>query len=154
VEELLVFHLRRQSLLVVCSTSIIPVVGSPASNPFAAHGLLAIYPLLIAGTFTPLFWSFTTTRPLDGFARSFGSIAILCMILTAILFSVQIPKWLSTTMYVTLGWIEGVHDVLVGARSGVGRLFLIGGVTGGGYVCTTRQPNRCRVDLDFMNYGI
>lgn len=106
---------------------------------------LAIYPL-IAGTFTPfclvflhhsvIGWSFF------GVAWFF---AFLGMFLTAIFGPERIPKWMSMTMYITIGWLGAILTFwllpLLG-MDGMG-LFILGGLayTLGGYVYTTEKPN-------------
>jgi hemolysin III len=65
---------------------------------------LAIYPL-IAGTFTPLCLVFYHDSIIGWtFCSVVWGLAILGMIFTATSFS-KIPKWLSMTLYITLGWL-------------------------------------------------
>lgn len=106
---------------------------------------LAIYPL-IAGTFTPfclvclhssvIGWSF------------FGVawfLAFVGMFLTARFGVDRIPKWMSMTFYITIGWLGGVLSCWLLPVIGFGGLFLfiLGGLayTLGGYVYTSEQPN-------------
>jgi hemolysin III len=57
----------------------------------------------------------------------------------------KIPKWMSMTMYVTLGWLGAFMAYWLLAVLGWGGfgLFFLGGVffTVGGYVYSTEQPN-------------
>lgn len=131
--------------LFTCSTLHHSIVGSPRLESFLRMlDYLAIYPL-IAGTFTPLCLVFYHDSPIGwAFSSVVWGISIIGMLGTAFHF-VQIPKWLSMTMYITLGWMGGCMTYwLLPAlgRNGFG-LFLLGGVcyTGGGYIYTTEKPN-------------
>lgn len=106
---------------------------------------LAIYPL-IAGTFTPfclvLFHDTVIGWSFFGVAWFF---AIIGMVLTAVFGPERIPKWMSMTMYITIGWFGGILSFwLVPAigMDGFG-LFIMGGVayTVGGYVYSAEKPN-------------
>jgi len=106
---------------------------------------LAIFPL-IAGTYTPLCLVFFHTSVIGwSFLGVAWSLAIFGMILTAIFGPERIPKWLSTTMYITLGWIGAFLSIWLLPTIGNSGLmvFILGGIayTAGGYVYTTEQPN-------------
>jgi hemolysin III len=129
--------------LFVCSTLHHAIVG-PCERLFRIMDYLAIYPL-IAGTFTPLCLVFYHDSTVGWvFCMTVWFIAILGMLMTATHFE-KIPKWLSMTMYITLGWFGACMTywlIPVLGWSGFA-LFLCGGVvyTIGGYVYTTEQPN-------------
>ena len=106
---------------------------------------LAIFPL-IAGTYTPLCLVFFHNSVIGwSFLGVAWSLAICGMILTAQFGPERIPKWLSMTMYITLGWIGAFLSIwllpIIGTSGMI--VFLLGGVafTVGGYVYTTEQPN-------------
>jgi hemolysin III len=105
---------------------------------------LAIYPL-ISGTFTPLCLVFYHDSLIGWvFGATVWAIAILGMVATAFWFH-KIPKWLSMTAYMTLGWLGACMTywlIPVLGMDGFG-LFLFGGIlyTGGGYVFYTERPN-------------
>lgn len=131
--------------LFACSALHHSVVGSPKVERFLRMmDYLAIYPLIF-GTFTPLCLVFYHDSAIGwAFIGVVWGISILGMLGTACFF-VQIPKWLSMTMYITLGWIGGCMTywlLQVLGWQGFG-LFFLGGVcyTGGGYIYTTEQPN-------------
>ena len=71
-------------------------------------------------------------------------LCILFMIATAVYFD-KIPKWLSTTVYISLGWFGGCMTFWLISALGLPGfcLFVLGGAiyTSGGYVYTTEQPN-------------
>jgi len=129
--------------LFACSTLHHAVVG-PCENFFRMMDYLAIYPL-IGGTFTPLCLVFFHKTVVGWvFCGTVWAIATLGMIATASCFS-KIPKWLSMTMYITLGWLGAAMTywlVPVLGWGGFG-LFLLGGIlyTAGGYVFTVESPN-------------
>lgn len=132
-------------LLFFCSTLHHSIVGSPKVESFLRMmDYLAIYPL-IAGTFTPLCLVFYHDSAIGwAFVGVIWGISIVGMLGTAFFF-VQIPKWLSMTMYITLGWMGACMTywlLAVLGWEGFG-LFFLGGVcyTGGGYIYTTEQPN-------------
>jgi len=104
---------------------------------------LAIYPL-IGGTFTPLCLVYYHDSAIGWtFCSTVWLIAIIGMIMTAKYFE-RIPKWLSMTMYVSLGWLGAcmTYWLIPVMQEGFG-LFVLGGViyTVGGYVYSTEQPN-------------
>ena len=104
----------------------------------------AIYPL-IAGTFTPLCLVFFH----DGYIgwSFFGCIWVLAiagMLMTVFLFQ-KIPKWMSMTIYISMGWIGAFMTYWLYPFIGFSGIFLLtlGGVffTAGGYVYSTEEPN-------------
>lgn len=105
---------------------------------------LAIYPL-IAGTFTPLCLVYYHNDPLGWiFFGTVWFVALVGMGATLTCFT-KIPKWMSTTIYITLGWLGAIMSywlITVMTISGVMWL-LLGGIfyTVGGYVFTTENPN-------------
>lgn len=121
------------------------VVGSPRVESFLRMmDYLAIYPL-IAGTFTPLCLVFYHDDPLGwAFCGSVWFIAIVGMVATSCCFD-KIPKWMSMTMYITLGWLGACMTYWLVLVIGLGgfAVFLIGGIwyTAGGYVYTSEHPN-------------
>ena len=105
---------------------------------------LAIYPL-IAGTFTPLCLVYYHDHVIGWvFSMTVWGLCILCMIATGACFE-KIPKWLSMTLYICLGWIGALFTgylIPVLGYDGFA-LFLLGGIiyTAGGVVFTTERPN-------------
>jgi hemolysin III len=108
----------------------------------------AIFPL-IAGTFTPMClvilrgtvvgWVFVSVL-------WFLAIAGMTMlILVAALTDDELPKWITTSMYVSMGWMAALLAPAVMSKIGVlGMALLIGGgvfYTVGGYVFTVEEPN-------------
>lgn len=90
---------------------------------------LAIYPL-IAGTFTPLCLVFYHDSIIGWtFCSVVWGLAILGMIFTATSFS-KIPKWLSMTLYITLGWFGACMSYWLLPMLGYPgfALFFLGGV--------------------------
>mmetsp|Transcript_25295 Transcript_25295/g.69855 ORF Transcript_25295/g.69855 Transcript_25295/m.69855 type:complete len:272 (-) Transcript_25295:1456-2271(-) len=117
----------------------------PKIEPFLKMmDYLAIFPL-ISGTFTPLCLVFFHDNTIGW--TFFGVIWILAicgMVLTACLHE-RIPKWLSMTLYITMGWLGGCMTYWLAPYLGAGGLALLvlGGVffTVGGYIFYTEQPN-------------
>jgi len=104
----------------------------------------AIYPL-IAGTFTPLCLVFYHDSVIGWtFFSTVWLLSLLGMLATFLCFK-HIPKWLSMTMYITLGWIGACMTYWLLPVLGAGgfTLLLLGGVlyTVGGYIYTTEEPN-------------
>jgi len=104
----------------------------------------AIYPL-IAGTFTPLCLVFYHDSTIGwSFCAVVWSLAIFGMVMTFTCFH-KMPKWLSMTFYITLGWLGALMTYWLLAVVGIGgmALFIIGGLcyTIGGYIYTTEHPN-------------
>jgi len=132
-------------LLFLLSTLHHGIVGSVRVEAFfRMMDYLAIYPL-IAGTFTPLCLVFYHDDPLGwAFLGTVWFMAVVGMVATVTCFA-KIPKWLSMTMYITLGWLGACMTywlVLVLGRGGFA-IFLVGGLfyTAGGYVYTVERPN-------------
>jgi hemolysin III len=105
---------------------------------------LAIFPL-IAGTFTPLCLVFYNDSTIGwSFFAVVWSLSLISMAATARWFH-KVPKWLTMTMYITLGWLGAFMIYWLLPVMGLGGLFLLvfGGVlyTAGGYVYTMEQPN-------------
>lgn len=104
----------------------------------------AIYPL-IAGTFTPLCLVFYHKSTIGwSFCAVVWSLAIFGMVMTFTCFH-KMPKWLSMTFYITLGWLGALmtYWLLPVVSFGGMALFIIGGIcyTIGGYIYTTERPN-------------
>jgi len=105
---------------------------------------IAIYPL-IAGTFTPLCLVLYHDDPIGwAFLGTVWFVALIGMVSTALCFQ-KIPKWLSMTMYITLGWLGACMTYwLLRVLGFAGFAWLIlGGIcfTVGGYVYSTEKPN-------------
>lgn len=105
---------------------------------------VAIYPL-IAGTFSPLTLVFYHDSVIGW--CFFGTVWILSLagMLFTIFFFHKIPKWMSMTMYISLGWLGAFMAywlVPVLGYSGM-MIFILGGVfyTAGGAVFTMEKPN-------------
>lgn len=106
---------------------------------------LAIYPL-IAGTFTPFCLVFLHDSVIGwSFFGVAWFLALFGMILTSKFGPDLIPKWLSMTIYITIGWLGAILAVWLAREIGMGglSLFILGGVsyTAGGYIYATEQPN-------------
>lgn len=123
-------------------------VAGPMEDFFRTMDYLAIYPL-IAGTFTPLCLVFYHDKAIGwAFAATVWGIAILCMVSMVVVerqYQRKLPKWLTMTSYITLGWIGACMTYWLIPKLGLGGFgwFLLGGVlyTLGGYVYTTEEPN-------------
>jgi hemolysin III len=129
--------------LFACSTLHHVLVG-PMEGFLRMMDYLAIYPL-IGGTFTPLCLVFYHRQAIGwAFCCTVWGIALLGMIATATCFT-KIPKWLSMTVYVTLGWLGALMSYWLLPVLGWGGfgLFIIGGVfyTAGGCVYSSEHPN-------------
>lgn len=111
---------------------------------FQKWDYLAIFPL-IAGTFTPLclvYFPYTTVG--WTFFAVVWTLSLSSMFFTGRYFD-KAPKWLTMTMYVTLGWLGAFMTfwlLPVMGYGGVG-LMVFGGAlyTIGGFIYTTEQPN-------------
>ncbi|CAB9497031.1 UPF0073 inner membrane protein YqfA [Seminavis robusta] len=143
--------------LFLCSTLHHSIIGTPRVELcLRTLDYVAIYPL-IAGTFTPLCLVYYHDSSIGWtFSMVVWGLSIMGMVMTSVFF-VQIPKWWSMTMYITLGWMGACMTfwlLQVLHWSGFG-LFFIGGVfyTVGGFVYTTEQPNPYPKRLDFTKYG-
>ena len=140
------FSIYGASLILLFGASTLhhAVTGPRWEGPLRVLDYLAIYPL-IAGTFTPLCLVFYHDQPVGwAFSMSVWGIAILAMLATAACFA-KIPKWMSMTMYVTLGWFGACFTYWLVPVLGYGgfALFLLGGVvySAGGWVYTMEEPN-------------
>jgi hemolysin III len=130
--------------LFVASTLHHSLVGRSIEPLLRKMDYIAIYPL-IAGTFTPLCLVYYHDSYIGWtFCSVVWAIAILGIMATATCFE-KIPKWLSMTMYITLGWLGACMSYWLFPKMGLGgfALFLFGGIafTVGGYIFYTEQPN-------------
>lgn len=106
---------------------------------------LAIYPL-IAGTFTPLCLVFLNDSVIGwSFLGVAWLLSAIGMFLTAKFGPELIPKWMSMTMYITIGWLGAFLAFYIIPYIGLSGLvvFMLGGVcyTVGGYIYTSEKPN-------------
>jgi hemolysin III len=106
---------------------------------------LAIYPL-IAGTFTPLCLVYLHDTVIGwSFFGVAWFLAFVGMYLTATLGPGLMPKWMSMTFYITIGWIGAflMFWLIPYIKLGGLTLFFLGGLsyTVGGYIYTTERPN-------------
>ena len=106
---------------------------------------LAIYPL-IAGTFTPFCLVFLHDTVIGwSFFGVAWFLAGVGMFLTAKFGPETLPRWFSTTLYITIGWFGAILAFWLFPEIGWSGLFvfILGGVcyTVGGYIYTTEQPN-------------
>uniref|UniRef100_A0A6U3QPW7 Hemolysin III n=1 Tax=Ditylum brightwellii TaxID=49249 RepID=A0A6U3QPW7_9STRA len=131
--------------LFVASTMHHSIVGSPeVVQLLRMIDYLAIYPL-IAGTFTPLCLVFYHHSTIGwSFISVVWFLAGVGMLLTLRMFE-KMPKWLSMTFYITIGWIGAfmAHWLLpVIGYEGMG-IFALGGVlyTVGGAIYSAEKPN-------------
>jgi hemolysin III len=126
------FSIYGASLLFLFSVSTLHhgLMGPKAMEEFLRMmDYLAIYPL-IAGTFTPLCLVFYHDSIIGWtFCSVVWGLAILGMIFTATSFS-KIPKWLSMTLYITLGWFGACMSYWLLPMLGYEgfALFFLGGV--------------------------
>mmetsp|Transcript_54072 Transcript_54072/g.131255 ORF Transcript_54072/g.131255 Transcript_54072/m.131255 type:complete len:317 (+) Transcript_54072:179-1129(+) len=112
---------------------------------FQTLDYLAIFPL-IAGTFTPLCLVFLHSSVIGwSFFSVVWTLAIISMCIVAHLFE-KTPKWMTTTAYVSLGWIGAIlglylYPSYLDARGMA--LLILGGViySVGGVVFITEKPN-------------
>ena len=106
---------------------------------------LAIYPL-ISGTFTPLCLIYLRDTVIGwSFFGVAWFLAFAGMIVTATFGVDFIPKWLSMTTYITMGWLGGILALWLAPMIGTWGLglFVLGGLafTVGGYIFATEHPN-------------
>jgi hemolysin III len=108
----------------------------------------AIFPL-IAGTFTPMClvvlkgtvvgWVFVSVLWI------LATAGMTMLILVASLTDDELPKWITTSMYVSMGWMAALLAPVIMSKIGVvGMVLLIGGgicYSAGGYVFTVEKPN-------------
>jgi len=111
---------------------------------FQLWDYLAIFPL-IAGTFTPLCLVYLTFSTIGwSFFAVVWFLSLTGMYVTGTYFD-KAPKWLTMTMYITLGWLGGFLALWLRDAMGVGgvALLVLGGVfyTIGGFIYSTEQPN-------------
>ena len=141
------FSLYGASLIFMflCSTLHHSIAGTPRVElVLRTLDYVAIYPL-IAGTFTPLCLVFYHDSSVGwAFCMVVWGISLFGMIVTSVWF-VQIPKWMTMTTYITLGWMGACMTYWLLPMlhwTGFG-LFFVGGVcyTGGGYIYSTEHPN-------------
>mmetsp|Transcript_1358 Transcript_1358/g.1831 ORF Transcript_1358/g.1831 Transcript_1358/m.1831 type:complete len:275 (+) Transcript_1358:261-1085(+) len=144
--KIVAFSLYGASLMFLFGASTLhhSLVG-PKIEPFLRMvDYLAIFPL-ISGTFSPLCLVFFHDSTIGW--TFFGTIWILAicgMIMTACIHS-KMPKWLSMTLYITMGWLGACMTYWLAPFLGLGGLilFVLGGLffTVGGYIFYTEQPN-------------
>ena len=145
--KIVAFSIYGASLLLLFGASTLhhSIVGPQSVEEFLRMmDYLAIYPL-IAGTFTPLCLVFFHGDVIGWtFFGTIWFLAISGMIMTACIFH-KIPKWLSLTLYITMGWLGACLACWLIPYIGIGgmALLIVGGIfyTAGGYVFTTEQPN-------------
>uniref|UniRef100_A0A7S2IBF5 Hemolysin III n=1 Tax=Helicotheca tamesis TaxID=374047 RepID=A0A7S2IBF5_9STRA len=131
--------------LFVASTLHHSIIGSPELVQFLRMiDYFAIYPL-IAGTFTPLCLVFYNNSVIGwSFVAVVWFLSGVGMLLTVQMFQ-KLPKWLSMTFYITIGWIGAFMAKwlmpVIGAE-GMG-VFVLGGVlyTVGGAIYSAEKPN-------------
>lgn len=104
----------------------------------------AIYPL-IAGTLTPLSLVFDHGKAVGWiFFGVAWFLAFFGMALTILHFR-RLPKWMSMTIYVSLGWLVGLLGLVLFSEIGSGGIALLalGGVfyTTGGVIFSIEKPN-------------
>mmetsp|Transcript_8289 Transcript_8289/g.16507 ORF Transcript_8289/g.16507 Transcript_8289/m.16507 type:complete len:283 (-) Transcript_8289:281-1129(-) len=132
--------------LFVCSTLHHAISSTPKVEArLRMLDYLAIYPL-IAGTFTPLCLVFLNHSAIGwSFFGVAWFLSILGMYLTAKLGIDRLPKWMSMTMYITIGWLGAFLSLWLIPMIGMGGMvvFVMGGIwyTVGGYIYTSEQPN-------------
>lgn len=124
-------------LLFACSSLHHGIIGRRYERLFRILDYVAIYPL-IAGTFTPLCLIFYHSSSIGWvFCATVWGISIMGILVTAVHFE-KIPKWLSMTLYITLGWFGGCMSYWLYPKLTFPgfALFILGGViyTIGGYV--------------------
>eukprot|EP00584_Thalassiosira_punctigera_P027400 CAMPEP_0172580568 /NCGR_PEP_ID=MMETSP1067-20121228/139825_1 /TAXON_ID=265564 ORGANISM="Thalassiosira punctigera, Strain Tpunct2005C2" /NCGR_SAMPLE_ID=MMETSP1067 /ASSEMBLY_ACC=CAM_ASM_000444 /LENGTH=271 /DNA_ID=CAMNT_0013373313 /DNA_START=42 /DNA_END=857 /DNA_ORIENTATION=- len=106
---------------------------------------MAIYPF-VAGTFTPfclvLFHKSVAGWSLFAFS---WTLAVLGMVLTAAMGPERVPKWITMTMNVTIGWLGLILSVWLLPEIGLNGswIFILGGAAyfTGGYVHRAEEPN-------------
>ena len=130
--------------LFACSFLHHAIVGPAYEKLLRKLDYIAIYPL-IAGTFTPLTLVFYHDRVIGwAFCMTLWALSLAGITCLSLYFH-KIPKWLSMTTYLTLGWLGACMTywlIPVLGVSGFG-LFLLGGIvySVGGVVYTLEQPN-------------
>jgi hemolysin III len=134
------------SNLFLCSTLHHSVTSTrKVERLFQLLDYLAIFPL-IAGTFTPMCLVFLHSTVIGwSFLAVVWTISILSMVGLLHHF-VKTPKWLTMTLYITLGWFGAFLALYLYPtylQLGGIVLLILGGVfyTVGGYIYTTEQPS-------------
>jgi hemolysin III len=111
---------------------------------FQTLDYLAIFPL-IGGTFTPLCLVLLVNTTVGW--TFFSVVWVLCIFSMIVLIKhfVKIPKWLTMTMYVTLGWMGAFLTYFLAPILGISGIvwMMTGGVlyTVGGIIYTCERPN-------------
>jgi len=129
----------------VASTLHHSITGSPKmEETLRIVDYFAIYPL-IAGTFTPLCLVFFHDSYVGWcFLGVIWMLAISGMCMTVFLFR-KIPKWLTMTVYISMGWIGAFMTYWLFPFFGWTGIFLLvaGGLayTVGGYIYSVEEPN-------------
>ncbi|KAL7576875.1 hypothetical protein ACA910_006641 [Epithemia clementina (nom. ined.)] len=145
--KIVAFSLYGGSLIFLFGASTLhhSIVGPGSVEKFLRMiDYLAIYPL-ISGTFSPLCLVFFHDDAIGWtFFGTIWFLAIAGMTMTACIFH-KLPKWLSMTLYITMGWLGACMAYWLIPYLGFGgmALLVLGGVffTVGGYVFYTEQPN-------------
>lgn len=110
---------------------------------------LMIY-VLIAGTYTPICLIALTGAWGNALLIGIWAIAIAGIALTLIWF--EAPRWLTTSIYIMMGWLVAIASVPLQHTIGVTGLFwlVMGGVfyTIGGIIYGTKRPN-----ITFSKFG-
>eukprot|EP00192_Tetraselmis_astigmatica_P020659 CAMPEP_0117648444 /NCGR_PEP_ID=MMETSP0804-20121206/407_1 /TAXON_ID=1074897 /ORGANISM="Tetraselmis astigmatica, Strain CCMP880" /LENGTH=290 /DNA_ID=CAMNT_0005454045 /DNA_START=215 /DNA_END=1087 /DNA_ORIENTATION=- len=131
--------------LFLASTLHHAIEGPPAlERVLQAMDYAAIYPL-IAGTFTPLCLTFLHATPQGwAFIGALWGLSFAGSALTLLAFD-HLPKYVSFTMYITMGWMGALLVPFVWRYIGLGGVALLaaGGVlyTVGGAIFTAEKPN-------------
>ncbi|MGB7540253.1 MAG: hemolysin III family protein [Anaerolineales bacterium] len=102
----------------------------------------AIY-LLIAGTYTPICLYYFTGFWRIGFLAIIWALGIIGI--TVKLFVINAPRWVTTAVYLLMGWlaIAGVGEILAQMPAGAIAWLLAGGLffTGGAIVYALKKPD-------------
>lgn len=133
------------TFMFVASTLHHSITGPPKlEETLRIMDYLAIYPL-IAGTFTPLCLVFFHSSYIGWtFFAVIWFLAACGMFMTVCLFH-KIPKWMTMTIYISMGWIGAFMTYWLFPYIGwTGILLLVAGglfYTVGGYVYSVEEPN-------------
>jgi len=102
----------------------------------------AIY-LLIAGTYTPICLHYFTGFWRGGFLAIVWALGLIGI--TVKLFVINAPRWVTTAVYLLMGWlaIAGVGEILAQMPAGAIAWLLAGGLffTGGAVVYMVKKPD-------------
>jgi hemolysin III len=136
--------------LFLCSTLHHAVTSTrKVERLFQLLDYLAIFPL-IAGTFTPMCLVFLHSTVIGwSFLAVVWTLSMISMVGLSHHF-VKTPKWLTMTLYITLGWFGGFLALYLYPTylqlNGI-MLLILGGAfyTVGGYIYTTEQPSSDRL---------